>query len=356
MKFLEDNHLLSDTQFGFRSARSTELAVFQQVTSICQGLEQGNKVMGVFLDLAKAFDTVNHCLLIKILASMKLDSKLLKWFWSYLTNRRQVVKINQTLSDELQIHHGVPQGSVLGPVLFLVYINDISSLNLSGQVTCFADDTLILYQAKSNMELQIMFQKDAHILRNYFRSNLLSLNVQKSKVVIFTQKKVGENSLKLYLHSHENDSSCTCLSVKIEEKVRYLGFILDGKLTRAYHIADLSNRLRHVNRLLYFLSEHCTSDHLRNIYHALSESVLTHGIVIWGGAATSLKNPLQVAQNYALKSILGYRKSRDMNTKEIYKAANVRPFFETYKYRASIFAFKHPALFNISMRSGRTRT
>lgn len=260
------------------------------------------------------------------------------------------------MSSEKVMKHGVPQGSVLEPILFLIYINDLSALPLTGRITCFADDTSIFYRGKSYREIQTAFQNDEKIISKYFRDNMLSLNVKNTKVIAFSSKEVTLNNLRLYIHDHDTDVVCSCQPLSLITNLKYLGVFLDSKLTWATHISDLARRLRTLNRMLYFLSEHFSRDQMRGIYQALYESVLTYGILHWGNAAQSLRKRVQVAQNYAIKSIIGYSYSKNMRTKGIYKSTNLRPVSEIYKYRASIFAFKHPTLFGIQLKNSRLRS
>lgn len=185
---------------------------------------------------------------------------------------------------------------------------------------------------------------------------MLSLNVEKTKLIAFSSKEVTLTNLQLFIHSHDLNVACSCQPLTVVTSLKYLGLILDSKLTWAPQTTELARRLRILNRMLYFLGDHFNRDQMRNIYQALYESVLTYGIIHWGNAAQSLRKPLQVLQNYAVKSVIGYTRSKTLRTKEIYRYTNLRPLFDIYKYRASIFAFKHPTLFDIQLKNTRLRS
>jgi len=148
ISYLEKNNLLSKNQYGFRPGLRTENALYNAIQFLYDSLDKGLKTIAVFIDLAKAFDTIQHDILLKILPNFGINNKSLLWFKSYLSNRQQMVKLNDAISNTGYIEYGVPQGSVLGPILFILYINTACDLNIDGKIVTYADDTCLLFSDK----------------------------------------------------------------------------------------------------------------------------------------------------------------------------------------------------------------
>jgi hypothetical protein len=148
IKFIEKTRMLTHHQYGFRQNRSTELAIIELTNKLTKAIDNGEFIIGIFLDLSKAFDTINHRILIQKLEHYGIRGVAQLWFKNYLTNRKQIVKYNQVRSKEMLIQTGVPQGSILGPILFLLYMNDIENCSKLLSFVLFADDTNIFYSNK----------------------------------------------------------------------------------------------------------------------------------------------------------------------------------------------------------------
>jgi len=185
LKFLNKYNTIYEFQFGFRKQHSTSLALLDVVDGIYKSLNDGNFVAGMYFDLQKAFDTVDHDILIKKLNNYGIRGNMLDWIKNYLTNRSQFTSIKQHCSSVTTVKCGVPQGSVLGPILFLIYMNDITYSVACSKIKLFADDTNMFVEAKSINELNVKCNIYLHDLNEWFLANKLSPNVSKTCFALF---------------------------------------------------------------------------------------------------------------------------------------------------------------------------
>ena len=230
--FLNESNIIYEHQYGFRKKYSTNHALLSIVEKIRTSLDNKQFACGVFVDLQKAFDTVDHKILLSKLSHYGIKGFANKWLGSYLTNRSQSVNLNGATSDELKITCGVPQGSILGPLLFTVYINDMHKAFKKCLVHHFADDTNLLFTDKDPKTIQKTLNTELQELVEWLRANRLSLNVAKTEFIIFRPpQKSLNNRITLKL-----DQKIIFESTKI----KYLGLLLDSRLTWKFHINELS--------------------------------------------------------------------------------------------------------------------
>lgn len=331
--FLENNSLLANTQFGFRTGHSTADAVNELTDLIFQNLDNNKKCLTIFLDLAKAFDTVSIPILIQKLNNIGIRGTQLKLFQDYLTDRIQCVKIENTISDELPIQYGVPQGSVLAPTLFLVYINDLCQLSLkNGRVISFADDTALVFYADSYEYLFKYAQNGFNLVAKWLSNNLLTLNVDKTKYILF-KKKGNLPELVQTVTSHNcpnfsNNVNCNCPKLQLVDTIKYLGVQLDYKLCFNNHVDKLTSRLRKLMYIFKSLRNIADRRIIKTIYQALCQSLLTYCITTWGGTSKTILLKLERAQRAILKTAfsLPYRHP----TNELYKICGVKTVRQLY--------------------------
>lgn len=187
-EYLTSINFISDCQYGFRPKSNTLAATIDLITKIKRNIDAKNLGLGLFIDLKKAFDSISHSLLLKKISHIGITGTAYKIFENYLRNRNQIVKINQYQSSPQPITYGVPQGSILGPLLFLIYIHNITDLKLHGEISLYADDTCIFYFGHSLNEIIPRAQSDLNILNKWFQSNLLTINTSKTSHLIFKPK------------------------------------------------------------------------------------------------------------------------------------------------------------------------
>jgi len=179
--YLTTSGLICDNQSGFRTNHSTATTLIDVQDFILKNMDSGRATGAIFLDLKKAFDCVNHSLLIEKLYSYGIKGNSLEWFRSYLTNRAQAVNINSTLSDFKNIDIGIPQGSILGPLLFIIFVNSLPDF-VNCKCTMYADDTTLLCTANDSTTLQSDLQENLLKIAEWFESNNLTLNIKKTSL------------------------------------------------------------------------------------------------------------------------------------------------------------------------------
>lgn len=340
--FITKNGLLSKKQFGFQSGLSTEDALLKFTNVLNSSLDKGKCPVALFLDIQKAFDTVHHKTLLKKLETVGVRGVPLQWFENYLKDRTQLVRVSTTCSSLKTIRHGVPQGSVLGPVLFLLYINDFCDIKFNGSLFAFADDTALLYISETlEMSLQNL-NCDLRVIRNWFDRNKMVLSVKKTSYAIFSlRKSVKNDNMPIVYHYNACDrvTNCRCPIINRATEVKYLGLIFDEHLRWTQHIDYLVKKLRRVLHIFYYLRKSTERNTMVNIYYALVHSVLQYGISCWGGMSLTNLKPLLTVQKLIIKT-LAFRKVRSPSL-PLFRELNVLPLRSIYIHK--IVCYYHKA-------------
>ena len=253
--FLHTFDIIYQLQFGFRKKYSTNHALLSIIEQIRSNLDNKTFSCGVFVDLEKAFDTVNHNILLEKLDHYGIRGKDNNWIRSYLTNRYQCVSINGAKSKNMKVRCGVHQGSILGPLLFIIYINDMNKALNKSTVHHFADDTNLLFSDKDPNVIRKIMNRELELLFEWLCANRLSLNVGKTEFIIFRPPRMNlENRIVLTLNHTKIFES---------RKIKYLGLLIDDRLTWKFHINELCKKLNRSVGMLYKIRHLCLKSVLR---------------------------------------------------------------------------------------------
>ena len=334
--YFTENDLLYKSQYGFRKLHSTELAALEFTDKIVANLEQGKLPLAIFLDLSKAFDTIDHNILLDKLRFYGITGKALDWFKSYLQKRQQYVQYGESVSSMSYIQTGVPQGSILGPLLFIIYMNDIAAVTNKFHFTLYADDTSLLepicsFAVESSEDYASIsknINNELKLITNWLSLNKLSLNAKKTKMMVFhhKQKNVCTTSLKLYINSKK---------IECVKEFNFLGVMLDENLSWKPHVQKISGKIAGVAGTLSRLKRFLPQNILKTIYNALIQPHLNLGVLLWGiniGRIYKL-------QKWAVRAITSSK--YNSHTSPIFKELKILRIHELYKLNILKFYFKY---------------
>ena len=330
IEFIEAQKILSELQFGFQKNKSTEHAITSIISNITNAFDSKQSSYCIFLDFAKAFDTVNHEILIQKLKYYGVHDKSLDLFQSYLSNRTQVVEVNGKLSEKGTIKHGVPQGSILGPLLFLLYINDISQSSDILKFFLFADDTTVFYSADpSDKNTEQILNTELEKVSCWLAANKLSLNVKKSNFLHFHYGKSNKERLQIKINN---------TPVEEKESTKYLGTFIDNKLTWKIQIQHIKTKLARgiglISRIKFFVDEAC----LLKMYYSFVQSHVNYNILNWSCTHTSSLDPIDKKMKKAVRVI----SSSNMyeHATPLFKQYEILPFSEQVTLRKASLMWK----------------
>lgn len=353
-KYFDENKLLNDFQFGFRKACGTEEAVINVQNFICNGLDEGKKaVVGVFYDLSKAFDLIDHMILIQKLESYGVVGKAVLLLKNYLRNRKQFVKINEQQSALEDVKYGVPQGSVLGPLLFSLYINDIKNLGLTGKMFVYADDISLFYPYCYESAVKPYIGRDAALLIEYMRINKLYLNPIKTKLIRFKPYFNFSNQFSVYIDGKE---------IQEVSSVKFLGIYFQSNLSWDQHINYVKSKVSSAIGILYKFKNKFNEHSKLLIYQALIQSHFNYLSIVYSYKKSVELRSLQRLQNKALKTVANLPLLH--STKSLYSEVfpSILPIYGCYKYQLLVYVFKclhnighHTIKFNYNQQIVNTR-
>lgn len=329
--FLNKCNSLYDYQFGFRKNYSTSLALLETLDNCYASLDKKDYVLGIYLDVAKAFDSVDHNILLHKLNVYGIRGVMYDWFKDYLTNRKQFTVVNGVYSDHECITCGVPQGSVLGPLLFLIYINDIHVSVTDCKLKLFADDTnmflfgsdLKLLESKANLCIENIV--------DWFTANKLSVNVDKTCYTLFTPKGKPKTNFEpnLIINGHKLNRTSCC---------KYLGVFIDQSLNFESHIENICKKITKFAGIFYKLRGVLPPHVMHKLYFAFVYPHLLFGIEVYGSACKTQLTKLHTLNNKLLRILLN--KKLDTPICDLYKAMGTLSIFQLHDFQMLTLACK----------------
>ena len=329
-EFMEKNNLICKNQFGFRPKHSTQHAVISLVNNITNSLDTRDIVIGVFLDLKKAFDTMDHTILLKKLYAYGIRSNAHKWLTSYLTGRTQYVVYDGHKSSTLNLTCGVPQGSILGPLLFIIYVNDTCNVSDLLCKILYADDTCVVAHGHNLDDLIDTLNNELCSLNAWLLCNKLTLNTKKTYYMVFHRARLKTTSIDISINGSE---------LKRVKCFKYLGLIVDQKLKWIDHIAHVKLKIAQglgiINKAKPFLSKKC----LKNLYYSFIYPYFTYCVEVWGNAAASHLLPLCLLQNKVVRIITYSNKRAQVDS--LYLELNLLPLYKIIHHRIALMMYKY---------------
>ena len=327
--YFTSQNIFSPCQYGFRKNHSTYMPLLEMYDKITQAIDIKHYSIGIFIDLAKAFDTIDHNLLLNKLRHYGVRGTVLAWFASYLSNRSQFVRVNSCSSGCKPICMGVPQGSVLGPLLFIIFINDLAACLTHLSPLLFADDTNLFYSNADIDVLRTTVDQELLKLSEWFHCNHLSLNVMKTNYILFGSRLVPLNC-----------QICIDKQPLVRlYSVKFLGVIVDSGLRWNLHIDYICSKIAKGLGAMYRINNIIPHKLLLSLYYSMIYPYLNYCCIVWGVAAPSILEKLVVLQKRAVRILT--HSERISHSGPLFKQLSVLKFVDICLLRTAEFMYKY---------------
>jgi len=327
--FINKHNIIFDNQFGFRKGHNTNHALIALTELVRKSLDNNQFAAGIFIDFKKAFDTVDHKILLHKLNHYGIRGKAHKLLTSYLSNRSHCTQINNTFSKFIRQDHGVPQGSVLGPLFFIIYINDLNKAVMSSSTIHFADDTSLICSEKSLKKLNKMVNRDLSLLVHWLRANKICLNTSKTEILLFKRKNKFINKTLNFRLSGQK--------MKLSRSTKYLGVIIDEHLAWDDHFQSLTTKLSRAVGIISKIRHYLNYRALISVYYALFDSHINYCLQPLGHIKVGILDKIEKLQNKVIR-IIHFKGPRD-NVKPLYVNCRILPIPRQIKLKNCLFAY-----------------
>lgn len=330
--YLNNLKLITACQSGFRKFHSTATALLKIYDQFLKGFDSGKFVGAVFIDLRKAFDTVDHDILLHKLESYGIVGEELEWFRSYLSNRSQQVNFKGTLSDPQPITIGVPQGSILGPLLFIIFLNDAPDV-AKQLLDLYADDTTLQAADSDLKSLEDKLNQDLNALNEWLKKNRLVLNTDKTVGMVLSthQRKATVPECKISLKVGDKD-------IKQVTDAKLLGVTIDEHLNWDLHIDKLCKKISKKLGLLKRLKKFMPSNSVNMLYNSIVLPHFDYADVIWGTACGTYIKKVYLLQKRAARILTGA--SRFTRTKPLFKQLKWMAISDRVNFHTAVLTYK----------------
>ena len=283
--FIRKYKIIDDRQYGFQKGKNINQLLGKFANRVNENLSNNLHSLIMFIDFSKAFDTIPHDKLLKSLERSGLRGQCYKLLQDYLKNRTFAVKVGTSLSTTIDIKYGVPQGSKLGPILFLLYANDMIQQLNNENVFAYADDTAIINSSICLHKAIDKCQKELDIISKWCHDNGLIINARKTKIMyIRPNRKSQQSSISIYYRNFCQNSREKAIKLEIVGEYKYLGVTVDQLFNWHTHVANIRKKLRKACFILNRLSYCGNNKILKIVYHSLAESHIRYGITAWGSS------------------------------------------------------------------------
>ena len=339
MHYFYRNNLFNTVQFGFLAGMSTQDALLYVTEKIYTNLHNKLSTLAIYIDFSKCFDTLNRTILLKKLEIYGIRGIPLQLLKSYLSERYQVVKVNDVISEIKLINTGVPQGSVLGPLLYLIYVNELPNISNQFSTCLFADDTTLIFKNSNKYELFNQCDYGVNLFFSWCCANRLSINISKTNMMLFSNILTPLDIADVFMNNKK---------IEYASSTRFLGVTIDDKLKFNLHINAITKKISKNIGVLYKLKQYLPCETLLSVYRSIIEVYINYCNLLFGNASYTHLSSLVIAQKKAIRIVANqpYRS----HTNPIFLFLNLLKVADIYKYQLGIYMWKNEVNFEQNFR------